>query len=431
MDLVLKLGGASVSKKYWEMVVLCAGAAGAIACGAAPESSDAGVGDGGGGASGTDAVDASHDSGLGNDWPDSGTIVIPVQPDPEEPKPGECGASSFEAQQISVQREVLVESEVTTTKPVALYIMFDQSQSMAMSNLWDPAVNAMKSFLMDEKSQGVGVGIQYFPLSNGSCNGGTYKTPAVDIALLPGHATKIAKSLDDHDPVDWMLGTPMEGALRGVTDFCKQYQASHADEQCVAVLVTDGKPQNFSGPSCNTNSATLTGIAKSAHDAGVTTFAVGLQGADFTLLDAIAQQGGAPDCDPSSTAYACNVSSGASKLADALTSIRDTVVKTETHTVVETHVETTALPCEWAIPAQPDGRVFDPDKVNIRWKTASAETTFVRVDSEAQCRANGWRFDNAENPTRLIACPQACDAIKAEPNAKLDVLLGCATLTPQ
>jgi hypothetical protein len=115
-------------------------------------------------------------------------------------------------------------------------------------------------------------------------------------------------------------------------------------------------------------------------------------------------------------------------LADALTSIRDTVVKTETHTVLETHVEETALPCEWAIPAQPDGKTFDPNKVNIRWKTASAETTFARVDSADKCELNGWHFDSASDPKRLVACPQTCDRIKSEPNAKLDVLLGCQTL---
>jgi hypothetical protein len=417
-----------VSKKCWGMIVLCAGATFAFACAAAPESRDprpVDVGSTGGGAG---TVAGPSRGGGGGAWPDSGTMIVPIRPDPEGPTPGECGASSFDAQQIPVQREVQVESQVTTTKPVAIYVMFDQSISMGTSNLWNPAVSAMKSFLTDEKSQGVGVGIQYFPLGGGSCaNGNVYKTPSVDVGQLPQQAATISKSLDDHHPNGF--GTPIEGALRGVTEFCKQYQKDHTDEQCVAVLVTDGKPEL--APGCSRDKDTLAGIAKAAHDLGVTTFAVGLQGADFMLLDEIAQQGGAPDCDASSSAYACNVSSGASKLADALTSIRDTVVKTETHTVIETHTEESALPCEWAIPAQPDGRVFDRNKVNIRWTTASAETTFVRVDSEAQCVANGWRFDDAENPTRLIACPQTCDAIESQPNAKLDVLLGCATLTPQ
>jgi hypothetical protein len=198
----------------------------------------------------------------------------------------------------------------------------------------------------------------------------------------------------------------------------------------VAVLITDGKPEHASG--CSENQDFLAGIAKSAHDAGVTTFAVGLQGADFTLLDKIASQGGAPDCDPNNSArFACDVSSGADKLADALNQIRDTVVTTEVHTEIVKHTEQTRLPCEWAIPAQPDGQVFDRDKVNIRFSTASDETDFVRVASSDSCVANGWRFDNPAAPTRLLACPQTCDMIKTTPDAKIDVLLGCATLVPE
>jgi hypothetical protein len=377
---------------------------------------------------------ASHDGGLGptdsapDPRSDSGG-AIPVQPQDDAPVEGECGASSFEAQQVVVQREVQVESQVTVLKPVSLYIMFDQSWSMKMggTNLWDPAVAAIKSFVNDENSKDIGVGIQFFPNSSGSCNGTGYKTPAVAVGLLPGQASKIAQALDAHDP-SGNIGTPIEGALRGSTEFCEQYQQDHPEEQCVAVIVTDGKPEY---DNCEKNQTALAGIAKAAHDAGVTTFAVGLQGADFTLLDKIAQQGGAPDCEPGSAAYACDVSSGAMKLSDALSAIRDTLVKTEIKTVIETRVEESKLPCEWAIPAQPEGQVFDRDKVNVRLTIGDQKTTFVRVGSEAACRADAWRFDDPSAPTRILACPGACERIEAEPQAKLEVLLGCATVVPQ
>jgi hypothetical protein len=158
---------------------------------------------------------------------------------------------------------------------------------------------------------------------------------------------------------------------------------------------------------------------------------VGLKGADFGLLDMIAKQGGAPDCDTKASAYACDVSSGADKLASALTAIRDTVVTTEVHTEIVKHVEQTQLPCEWEIPPAPAGQLFDRDKVNVRFSSASTSSTFVRVGGSAACLDNGWHFDDALAPKRLVACPQACDRIKAAPDAKIDVLLGCATLLPQ
>jgi von Willebrand factor type A domain len=417
-----------VRNRRWVTIVLYALLAGVAACGPATNVGIDRTGEraGSGGSDG--------DSGLGpiDNLPDplsDAGLVIPEPPDDEQPREGECGASSFEAQQVVVQREVQVESQVTVVKPVALYIMFDQSWSMKMGpvNLWDPAVAAIKSFVNDEDSKGIGVGIQFFPNSGGSCNGNGYKTPAVTVGALPGQASKIADSLDAHDP-SGNIGTPIEGALRGSTEFCKQYQKDHPAEQCVAVVVTDGKPEY---DSCEKNGDTLAGIAKAAHEAGVTTFAVGLSGADFVLLDKIAKAGGAPDCEPASASYACNVSAGAMKLADALTSIRDTVVKTEIETIIETHVEESKLPCEWAIPAQPEGQTLDRDKVNVRLTSGDQKTTFVRVGSAAACRPDAWRFDDPSAPTRILACPEMCQRIEAEPQAKLEVLLGCATAVPE
>ena len=361
----------------------------------------------------------------GNVLVDAGPAIVP---DAAAHPEGECGATSLAAKQVVIETEVQVASQVTTVKPVVLYIMFDQSLSMSWSNIWDPAVNAMKAFVTDEKSKDIGVGLQYFPISNASCSTGSgYVTPAVAVGKLSTQAKAIADSLDAHDPNG--VGTPIEGALRGVTEYCKKYQTDHPEQQCVSVLVTDGKPEFASG--CSENSDTLAGIAKAAHDKGVITFAVGLKGADFSLLDKIAKQGGAPDCDPNGSAYACDVSSGADKLAGALTSIRDTVVTTEVHTEIVKHVEQTSLPCEWEIPAAPIGQVFDRDKVNVRFSAGSTSNTFVRVPSSATCIDNGWHFDDAQAPKRLIACPAACERIKAAPDAKIDVLLGCATLLPQ
>jgi hypothetical protein len=368
-----------------------------------------------------------------------------------------CGASSFEPKQVVVDKVVDVPMDVTeevteqvteevpeqvtetvtTTKPTTLYIMFDKSLSMAgapygPSDQWTPAVSALKSFVKDDASAGLGVALQYFPLSGsngGNCGtGGGYSTPAVAAATLPGTSNAtinaFSTSLDNHSADG--LGTPIEGALRGVTEYCKTFQNNKPGEQCVAVLVTDGKPEFAGG--CSEDSTKLASIAKDAHALGVTTFAVGLKGADFALLDKIAQQGGAPDCEPSSSTYACDVSGGADKLSVALNAIRDTVVTTEVHTETVSHIESSTLPCTWEIPTPPKGQIFDRDKVNIRFTTPSGATTFARVPSSEDCRDNGWHFDNFSAPTKLLACPQTCDHIKATPEAKIDVLLGCATV---
>jgi hypothetical protein len=439
----------------------------------------AAVGCGAQGDAGAGATDGPSGSGAGGssghpprmyDNPDDVTEPEIVEIDAGLGEPS-CGASSFVAEHVVAETVIEVPEEITeeiveevpetvteeiteqitTIKPTVLYIMFDQSSSMGGfpvgANPWDPAVSALKSFANDAKSAGLGVALQYFPIGGGSCSTGSgYSSPAVPVGVLPGHATEFNKSLDDHSPNG--IGTPIEGALRGVTEFCKKYQSDHPDQQCVSVLVTDGQPELAAG--CDENSTSLAAIAKSAHDAGVTTFAVGLQGASFSLLDQIALQGGAPDCNASASRYACDVSSGASGLLDALNTIREKivtydtrtetrvvtreVVRSVTRTVVRTQiveqVERTPLPCEWEIPASPSGEAFDRNKVNIRLSSGEVQTTFVHVSSREQCVPNGWHFDDDIQPTRLIACGETCERIEAVGAAEIDILLGCATIGP-
>ncbi|HTU58565.1 MAG TPA: VWA domain-containing protein, partial [Polyangiales bacterium] len=304
------------------------------------------------------------------------------------------------------------------------------------------------------------------------CDGTGYKTPDVTPGVLPARASAISNSLNGQSPEKLIgaSGTPIEGALRGATQYCLTYQANHANEQCVAVIVTDGKPEH---DSCEKNFDKLAAIAKAAKDKGVITFAVGLKGADFTLLDKIAKSGGAPDCDTGSSRYACDVSGGADKLSDALAKIRQTTVTYEKHTVTRpvtrtvtrpvtrtltrpvtrtvtrpvtntvtnqvtrtithieyrTEVQTTPVPCEWTLPQSTEG-AFDRDKLNVRWSVESEQTTLLRVGSKADCQADAWFYDDPLFPTRVIACDQTCEEIKASEKSSIDLLLGCATIVP-
>lgn len=362
---------------------------------------------------------------------DAGDVLVVPQPDAatSEPEVGSCGASVLKAKSIVVEREVEVWTDVVTTKPATFYLMFDQSLSMGVSQLWQPAVGALKSFLSSEQSEDVSVALQYFPIAHGVCaTGAGYVTPDVGPGMLPGHAQALGRSLDAHAPAG--LGTPIQGALLGVTEYCKAYQAEHPGEQCVSILATDGKPELTIG--CEEDPAELAAIARRAHDHGVITFAVGLQGANFELLDEIARQGGAPDCDPAAPSYACDVSEGPDKLTDALAAIRDSVVTPTVHTELVKKVEHLALSCEWSIPATTDEfRVFDRDKVNIRLSYAGQTDMLVRVPALEACTDHGWYYDDPESPSRFIACPTVCAAIEEAVDAQVDILLGCQTWLPE
>jgi hypothetical protein len=215
--------------------------------------------------------------------------------------------------------------------------------------------------------------------------------------------------------------TPMECAVRGAVSFCASHTGS-TGEQCVAVLVTDGAPDQ-----CDSTTAGLAAIAAQGQAAGILMFTLGMSGANFTLLDAIAKAGGT-DCDPNGPRFACDVQAGQAAFLAALNSIRHSISKTVTKTVTKT--VSTTLACQWKLPQPPIGQQFDRGQVNLEIVDSSGHTTFVgAVASSAQCAqaGNGWYYDDPANPSQVLVCPQTCDTIKST-SLRVNVLLGCQTI---
>jgi hypothetical protein len=248
----------------------------------------------------------------------------------------------------------------------------------------------------------------------------------VPMGRLPGHAATFTQGLDGR-PNATGLGTPIETALRGAGTFCSRFEQGSMGEECVAVLLTDGAPSG-----CAQETATLVQLAQTIYAGGMGTrlFTVGLQGADFGLLDALAQAGGGVDCDPNSARFSCDVSGGPDQLRDAMQRIRSVVTKVTTRVETTTRVEDVPVECEWTVPAPPAGGMFDKKRVNVRASAPSlkAPIDFGQVENAAACVEKGWHYDKPDAPTRLIACPQTCSMLKATPLAKVDILLGCATV---
>src|SRR5262249_24618190 len=84
-------------------------------------------------------------------------------------------------------------TENASEVPLDLFIMQDQSGSMKDKTAsgvtkWNAVKTALKAFLADPKSNGLGVGIQYFGLGGAfgsSCNVADYAKAEVEIDLLP------------------------------------------------------------------------------------------------------------------------------------------------------------------------------------------------------------------------------------------------------
>jgi hypothetical protein len=353
-----------------------------------------------------------------------------------------CAATAIAAESVERVVEVPVEEQVTV--PSVFYLMLDSSGSMvsdpftlaglveAVLDLfglgqrppqptkWDYTLDGLNTFLNDPASAGLELGLGYFP-DGGLCDGSGYDAPSVPLGVLPEQAPVLGASLMARQPVG---NTPLEGALRGVTSYCLQYNAEHPQASCVAVLITDGAADECDAR----NAADLAAIAASARAGGVITYAAGMQGADFAVLDAIGEAGGG-DCDPGQPGFACDLTANRQALVTALDSIRDrtrTQVRIERHTEVQRQV----LPCEWQLPAAPSGATLDPERVNVRLSFGGGrDDALSKVPDAASCAEDGgWYYDDPVAPARILACPASCEGLRAEPDVRVELLLGCRTV---
>jgi hypothetical protein len=90
-----------------------------------------------------------------------------------------------------------------------------------------------------------------------------------------------------------------------------------------------------------------------------------------------------------------------------------------------------AVTCELPLPAAARGDDFDPKLVNVIYSSGdSSSARLVPEDSRSACdSAQGWQYN--DDITRIRLCGRVCDEVRADPKARLDVILGCPVVAPQ
>jgi hypothetical protein len=244
-----------------------------------------------------------------------------------------------------------------------------------------------------------------------SCTATDYAAPAVTIASLPGVAPTVIASLGAHSPSG---NTPTSAALQGAIDQASTYAAAHTGHTVVAVLATDGIPDE-----CMPNVTALAQIAATglAQTPSIKTFAIGVFTPDSVTsgtsdLDTIAASGG------TSNAFIINASTQnvEQQFSAALASIRGA-----------------ALPCTYQVPT-PKG-LPDFNKLNVQYTSGSgAVSTIGYVETAARCntQTGGWYYDTdpAEGgvPSEILTCPKTCSTLKGDAHGKVNIVLGCQTV---
>lgn len=311
------------------------------------------------------------------------------------------------------------ESREARAVPTDLMVLVDQSGSMTLEgNRWDPTATALKAFFQNPTFDGLGVGLQYFPLGAATtedpaiCLAPNYVMPDVPIGALPDNSGALVASVDAHHftsadgdaPAHW--GTPTRPAVEGTLQYLASYQAQHPDRRLFLLLATDGLPSKLCTGNDIDGIATVLAAA-AALNPPLQTFVIGI--GEIARLNTLAMAGG---------------TGNAAFIVDA--------VGTQTESQFSAALEAirhTALPCEFTIPDAPTGHI-DPGRVNVDLTSDSGKVTFPKVAAGTACVAGepGWYYDKDVAPTQVIMCPSACDTLK-QGNAKIDIVFGCKTVT--
>ncbi|HEY4122854.1 MAG TPA: vWA domain-containing protein [Byssovorax sp.] len=303
-----------------------------------------------------------------------------------------------------------------TLIPVNMYIMFDDSGSMAQDNKWTDASAALKAFFGDPATAGLRVALRFFPdgdCDNSACSIDACATAEVNLAALtadPAPTDTQEQALDDavdsHGPAGGG-GTPLSAALQGAENFAIAYQTANPTEKAVVILVTDGAPNG-----CDEDPNDIAGIAATAFASnGILTYSVGLEGSNETLMNSIATSG--------STSAAFFIGTGSDATTQLVTAL--------------TAIEKSQVTCTFAMPMSDDmGNPVDPSKVNVEYTPGGSTMPedFGKVTNAAACgmSTTGWYYDDNMNPTTITLCPDACTVVQADSGAKIQVLAGCDTV---
>lgn len=313
---------------------------------------------------------------------------------------------------------------VSATKPPAyMLIVLDGSGSMGSDNKWSSVVPALDAVFDDLKlnaDSSLGVGLLVFSDSLDPTAGvGPYpsiKDVSIGFVDQGQHDAMRARI----DTAQSSSGTPTFAALSGAYKLLENFIPGPplpSGGKKVMVLMTDGVPNGGAAEQDQCIAAATTELGK-----GITSFAVGIgpfPSPDLFTYDAafmgkLAQAGGASPagCNPLETQNVSNVchfqitpngkpvTQLKQEFIDALDRIRRDISS-----------------CEFGITG-----VADPSQFNVVFKNGNGQDTIIPENA-----TDGFTFDDATNPTKVLLHGASCDATKLDSKGKVSFLTGCPT----
>jgi uncharacterized protein YegL len=299
--------------------------------------------------------------------------------------------------------------------PVVLEFLVDESTSMNNNGKWTAARQALLATFADMKKTAepaTFVGLHIYPKND---------KVAPQTLLDAAHYDRLVKAINYAPAAGG--STPTAAALMTALDTVQEFVppsnaglATAATKRYV-VLFSDGRPTD-GYDKCET----LVADARAAQSpkSPIETFAVGIGvfpsidgDYDAAFMGRIAKAGGtAPTgCDPVSTdlASVChfqitpgNTDATKQALIDAFNKIR-----------------ALSTSCEFSFTVT---KYTDLDNVKVTITDRNGNETSIPKDD-----ANGWSFDDPQNPTKIVVHGNACSATTGAPSGRVDVVIGCRT----
>jgi len=191
--------------------------------------------------------------------------------------------------------------------PLDMVVLLDRSASMG--SIWATAVEALNTFFTAPDSEGINVGINFFPPEEGDpCDSSSYNPLQVGLRQIPNDASTLIAEMSAQTATGAV--SPTYGVLQGSLMFAMTHKSNKPTRNVIAVLLTDGNPT-----ACELDWAKIIMLATKAFNSyGIKTYVIALAGAPVPQLDGVASAGG--------TLNAFDVTGDTSLILEAMQAIR-------------------------------------------------------------------------------------------------------------
>ncbi len=351
---------------------------------------------------------------------------------PDSGTPGRDPRSLPSAQDLIAETCASAKGKASRIPAYMLFVV-DGSGSMISDNKWVSAVTALNSVFDELKglsSNSLAVGLTIFAdrqdYTIGEFSAGPYNKIDVQLGFVgvPQHAS-LRQRVETTEPY---AGTPTYEVLSGQYPLLGQYVPQSPIDvggKKVLVFLSDGVPDPDMPAGSNEQAYSIKLAEEWAKKSdSILTFSVGIGSLnapevyDPKFMAKLAQAGSTAraGCDPNETSDAkkmCHFQitpGGKTKEAlttDFLSAINDIRVQ--------------AASCEFKLDRS--AGTLDPTKVNVVYSASDGTQTVL-----PQSGTDGWSFDNASDPKKVILIGPACERVKRDPNAKVDIVIGCLTI---